>query len=102
MADGIPTCLFADLPGRFIPFEGRCVGGCSCRASAFSGLAEIFQRLYITGAYLLAITEPSYAFFIFNGLRISQYGKLLDYGTSNAMKLPKTIEAPPYRWHCGQ
>jgi hypothetical protein len=84
MADGVPSCLFADLPGRFIPFEGRCVGGCSCRASAFSGLAEIFQRLYITGASLVAIIVPFCTFFIFNDLLISHSGDCLDYGTSNA------------------
>jgi hypothetical protein len=65
MADGVPSCIFADLPGRFIPFEGRCIGGDSYRASVFTGLAEIFQRLYITGAYLIAIIVPFYTFFIF-------------------------------------
>ncbi len=76
-ADGSPSCLFADLPGRFIPFEGRCAGGCSCRASAFSGLAEIFQRLYITGTYPIAFTVPFCTFFIFNELWISQCGSVL-------------------------
>jgi hypothetical protein len=71
-------------------------------ASAFSGLAEIFQRLYITGAYRIAITAPFYSFFIFKDLRISQSGKLLDCGTFHAGKLLKTIECPPYRWHRGQ
>jgi hypothetical protein len=66
-----------DLPSRFIPFEGRCVGGCSCRASALSGLAEIFQRLYITGAYLIAISVPFYTLFIFKDLRLFQGGIVL-------------------------
>lgn len=50
------------------------MGGCSCRASAFPGLAEIFQRLYITGVHLLAITAPFFTFFIFKDLRIFQSG----------------------------
>ena len=32
---------FSDFPDRFIPFEGRCFGGCSCRASAVLGLAGL-------------------------------------------------------------
>jgi hypothetical protein len=31
-------------------------------------LAKLFQRLYITGALLLAIAWPLYAIFIFSGL----------------------------------
>jgi hypothetical protein len=45
------------------------------------GWSEFFQRLYITGAYLIAIARPFYAFFIFSHLWISQSGKVLDYGT---------------------
>ncbi len=37
VAGGLFHRAYYKLPDRFIPFEGRFVGGCSCRASAVLG-----------------------------------------------------------------
>jgi len=59
------------------------------------GWSDLFQRLYITGAYLIAIAGPLYEIFIFKDLWISQNGKILNYGTNLAEKLLNSIEASP-------
>ena len=41
MAGGFSTVPTTDIPDRSVPFEGRFVGGCSCRGLFFFGLVRI-------------------------------------------------------------
>jgi hypothetical protein len=59
-----------------------------------SGLTGYYSSSrYITGAYLLAIGVPFYAFFVFNDLSISSHGSSFDSGILNIGELLKNIES---------
>ena len=89
----------SDFPDRFIPFEGRFFGGCSCRASAVLGLAGLLSSsLFITGAYLIAISGPIQGLFVFNDLRCLVCPGFLHYGMPSLVIMQKAIETcPPAR-----
>ncbi len=86
----------SDFPDRFIPFEGRFFGGCSCRASAVLGLAGLLSSsLFITGAYLIAISGPIQGLFVFNDLRCLVCPGFLHYGMPSLVIMQKAIETCP-------
>ena len=60
-----PPCLLETSPAGLSPFEGRFIGGCSCRVSSLHWAGRNFpSSRNITGAYLFAIAMPLYAFYI--------------------------------------
>jgi hypothetical protein len=66
-ADFLPSLLQAS-PGRLIPFQGRFIGGGSCRVPAVLLLIGISVSWYITGTYPIAIRGPFEAVFVFRYL----------------------------------
>lgn len=56
------------------------------------GWSDLFQHLYITGTYLLAIMVPFMYFFSFNTLQVPKWKNILEFGCIFRGFLPKTIE----------
>jgi hypothetical protein len=101
MATGLPKNLWAavisatpatDFPDRLIPFEGRFVGGFSCRVSAVLWAAGLSSSRFITGAYLIAINMPNLLFIVFNNLQHVQIPECLYSGSIPGRIILKTIE----------
>jgi hypothetical protein len=65
---GFSTVPTAGFPSRLIPFQGRFIGGGSCRVPAVLLLIGISVSWYITGAYLIAIHGPFEVPFVFSRL----------------------------------
>ena len=85
----------AGLSRPVFPFEGRYVGGGSCRILLFFGLAGILSSSrYITGTLLIAIQGPFVFVHVFNQLSVPDFENFLQSGIRNGLIIQKTIGGP--------
>jgi hypothetical protein len=76
-----PPSLLQALPAGISLFRGRSIGDCSCRASAFFGLAGVYSSSrYITGIFSVAIAVPFGLVFYFSVLDFGERRKTLQSG----------------------
>jgi hypothetical protein len=66
------TVPAADFPGRSSLLRAASLAVALAGSALLWGWSDSFQRLYITGAYLIAIKWPFYEFFIFSALPITR------------------------------